>query len=37
MPKITVYIAFRGLNSSLLTTYLAVLETLTRATSRALQ
>ena len=34
--KMTIYKAFRGLNCTLLPTHLAVLETLTRATSRAL-
>ena len=34
--KMTIYITFRRLNTTLLTTHLAVLETLTRATSRAL-
>ena len=34
--KMRIYIAFRRINTTLLTTHLAVLETATRATSRAL-
>jgi|TARA_B110000285_G_C14846019_1_gene477630 hypothetical protein len=36
MTKVVKKIAFRKLNTTLLTTHLAVPETLTRATSRAL-